>query len=292
MAMFRDYNYDNEPCILCGKREFLVARQAFDKKLLRCKGCGLLFLNNIKEKELKKFYEYHYFNNNGSDLIGYKNYSKSCDAERLNFREFADLIETFQCKGGKILDVGCAKGDFVRIMQDRGWTANGIDPSEYALGQPDLQTDLNLQQGCIENYAGDTGEYDVVTLIGVLEHLERPAAGLVNINRLLKTNGLLLITTLDAGKYFHLFKFKPPEHIYYFARKQLSNLLAKHGFNVQKLVMYRRKYYFSEYLIKIISLFFPKISGVVESLFSRFPRLDFIASFPTNEILVIAKKRF
>jgi 2-polyprenyl-3-methyl-5-hydroxy-6-metoxy-1,4-benzoquinol methylase len=85
---------------------------------------------------------------------------------------------------------------------------------------------------------------DCVTLIAVLEHLEKPESVLSECNRILKNDGIILITTpAPVSKpileflSFKLHIVSPAEikdHKHYFTRRELSMILEKRGFaNVQ-----------------------------------------------------------
>ena len=77
----------------------------------------------------------------------------------------------------RVLDVGCAHGFLVEVLRDRGVDASGFDISDYAISQagPDLAPHLRVGN-VLEPIPG---RYDLVTCIGVLEHLDEgdaPAA--------------------------------------------------------------------------------------------------------------------
>lgn len=69
------------------------------------------------------------------------------------------------------LDIGCAKGDFVREMRARGVRAFGTDISSYsvATATPDLRPVLCASSMAALPYTGDA--FDLVVAIEVLEHL-------------------------------------------------------------------------------------------------------------------------
>lgn len=87
-------------------------------------------------------------------------------------------------------------------------------------------SELNLQK-----------KYDIVTLFGIIEHLEDPAKELNLIYNILKPGGLIVIYTGDVdawlpwllGKKWWWFQGM---HTFYFSRKTLQSLLERHNFKV------------------------------------------------------------
>ncbi|MFC1694298.1 class I SAM-dependent methyltransferase [Candidatus Latescibacterota bacterium] len=290
MVKFKDRCFENEPCIVCGSSDFKQLKIINNRKILRCIDCGLFFVGEIHPHDLEGFYEYQYYHNTNNDLIGYREYTTDYNSDYNNYIRIAKLLIKYEDNGKKLLDVGAAHGVFVKVMNDTGWDAQGIDPSFYAVNTGISKYGVNLRQDTIEGFQPEGTRFDVITLIGVFEHLTSPDESLEKIYNMLNPGGLLLITTLNAGRYIHIYKFKPPEHLFYFNRPQLSRLLIKKGFHVIKAVPYLRSYRFSEFTHRVNALLFPKLLNPCDWLFSHFPILDIIARFPTNEMFILARK--
>jgi SAM-dependent methyltransferase len=79
------------------------------------------------------------------------------------------------------------------------------------------------------------GSFDVVTLWNVMEHLHSPLDTLREIRRLLKDDGVLILSvpnveSLDARIFGDCWiGLDPPRHLYGFAGKTVSQLLSKAG---------------------------------------------------------------
>lgn len=141
---------------------------------------------------------------------------------------------------GKLLDIGCATGNFLEVAKDAGWNAEGIEISDYAASiacKKGFKVFPNIEICC----AQDT-RYDAVTMWHFLEHIADPRSIAAQIYNLLKPGGVLAIEVPDAGskpamrqrENWHF--VKPPEHIYYFDKHTLSKLLELAGFLVLESV--------------------------------------------------------
>jgi SAM-dependent methyltransferase len=107
-------------------------------------------------------------------------YDERVDAIYLPKVDF--LLEVLRAEGledASVLDIGCGGGHFVRACELRGVSARGVDPSEtlVSLGRRKLQ--VNAIATCdLADFAGEIARAHepVVSMIGVLEHLQQPLA--------------------------------------------------------------------------------------------------------------------
>jgi 2-polyprenyl-3-methyl-5-hydroxy-6-metoxy-1,4-benzoquinol methylase len=98
----------------------------------------------------------------------------------------------------RILDVGCGSGYAVtRFLGAPGDDVLGIDlhqPNVRYAQRAYARPGLRFECRSAESLVGSSGSYDVIVLADILEHLTDPGAVLVSCVRLLRTDGLLLIT--------------------------------------------------------------------------------------------------
>jgi SAM-dependent methyltransferase len=101
---------------------------------------------------------------------------------------------------GRFLDVGCAYGFLVDAYRRRGWSAEGCDVSEYAIGEGVRRRIEGLRAGLLPALDYPAGAFDLVTCIDVIEHLTGDvyAAYRAEFRRLLAPGGVLFVATPNA----------------------------------------------------------------------------------------------
>jgi len=149
---------------------------------------------------------------------------------------------------GKMIDIGCGQGWFVKQFSDIGWQAQGIEVSEVAAHHAAKRLGLDILIG--ENIVDslEDNQFDVIGLWHVLEHVENPKYLLKQIERILKQDGIVLIGVPNFGSFeakfgkagwFHL---DVPRHLFHFDASNLSELLKKAGLKITE-----KKYFVPEY---------------------------------------------
>ena len=140
---------------------------------------------------------------------------------------------------GRLLDVGCATGNFLHEMTRWGsWEVVGIEPNEEAAAYARQRYGLEIYAGTLEEIDLPPSSFDVITMWNVLEHLHTPHADLVRVRRLLKDGAWLVfsIPNLDSvdAKWFGpaWLGWDLPRHLYQFPRRALVDSLARLGFAV------------------------------------------------------------
>ncbi len=99
---------------------------------------------------------------------------------------------------GVVLDLGCGCGDMFVPLQERGKTVVALDNDPVVIEYLKSEKDLHGVQLVLEDVASTkllSNSIDVVLLLDVLEHLTNPGKCLTEINRILKPNGTVIITT-------------------------------------------------------------------------------------------------
>jgi len=112
------------------------------------------------------------------------------------------LLDRIQPIGSSWLDAGCGTGTLARILAGRGIDVQGIDGSSTMI---DIAIRLSASQATsgklsfrqvetIETTPFDTATFDGVLCASVLEYTESPERCLSEFRRVLRANGLLLIS--------------------------------------------------------------------------------------------------
>ncbi len=226
------------PCNLCGSERYAElypdelhgdrprvdydfmphARRTY--RIVKCDSCGLIFTNPMPALQAS--------------------YAETEDEIYLNsrpqrFKTAERCVERIRQhkKDGRLLDVGCSTGVLLDAAS-RHFDVEGVELSEWARAQASLRhkvhnrplRELDLDQ-----------QYDVVTLMGVIEHFEDPTAEIRAIHRVLKPGGLFVVYTGDVDAWLPRVLGKKwwwyqGMHLFYFSRKTCTALIDKCGFDL------------------------------------------------------------
>ena len=146
-----------------------------------------------------------------------------------------ERIERFASPPGRLLDLGCWVGYLVAVAGERGWSAEGVEPSEFASRFAREELGLNVQTSDLFDAELDPGVFRVVFLGDVIEHLLEPVSALERIRELLEPGGIIALALPDSGsRVAHLLGPRwwsvIPTHVQYFTRHSLRVALERAGF--------------------------------------------------------------
>jgi ubiquinone/menaquinone biosynthesis C-methylase UbiE len=148
--------------------------------------------------------------------------------------------------GDRVLDVGCGEGSFATELVRAGASVVGVDVADEPLRRA-RERDASLDLRLIDAEAGrwplqDAG-FDAVWAGETIEHVADTAGWLSEVRRVLRPEGLLLLSTPDHGPLRRLWlacsrrafeaNFDPlADHFHYYTRAGLVRLLTEFGFQV------------------------------------------------------------
>ncbi len=120
-----------------------------------------------------------------------------------------------------ILDVGAGQQQYRHLFTDHNrYEACDLELGFYPEDEPDFVAS-------IYDIPRKNQNYDVVLLLQVLEHLEYPLAGLREVHRVLREEGLLFISVPQAaGDHF------APHHYFNYTQFGLQSVLRQTGFKI------------------------------------------------------------
>jgi SAM-dependent methyltransferase len=209
--------------------------------LVRCRQCGLLYLNPRPTPEEITYYypqEYEPYNVTPEDE---PSWITRLDHSYGYWRR-ARLVSKAHPQGGRILDVGCATGNFLHMMTRFGsWELHGLDISEAGTAYARERYGINAFTGELADASYPDSYFDVVTMWDVMEHVHDPTATLTEVHRILKAGGLLLIRvpnvdTWDARLFGPFWVgYDAPRHLYIFSPQTLGKFLDNTGFRMSKM---------------------------------------------------------
>jgi SAM-dependent methyltransferase len=99
---------------------------------------------------------------------------------------------------GRLVDVGCGRGDLGAFLIDRGWSVTGIEPSANAC-EVARARGVDARRGTVETVDLEQGAYDAAVFRHSLEHVTDPVAALERVRAALRPGGLVLISVPNFG---------------------------------------------------------------------------------------------
>lgn len=177
--------------------------------------------------------------------------------------------------GARVLDIGCGRGVLLGELANRGFEVCGIEISEEAVRGADPRAEIRIAAR-VADAGFEPASFDEVILWHVFEHMDGPRETLVEVNRILRPGGSLVIAVPNfssaqarwtGAAWFHL---DLPRHLYHFPAAALCDLLTQTGFEVE-----------SEHHFSLRQNPF----GWIQSFLNRFP------GFPRNGLYVLLHRR-
>lgn len=141
-------------------------------------------------------------------------------------------------KRGKLLEIGCATGQALKVLKDRGWEIVGVDPSLWATGYAKHLLKLDVRRGVVTDINFPNEEFDAIVLWDTFEHIPNPNEVLTTLTQWLKPDGLLIIYTPDFNKFGDEkdhWLWSPRQHFFLYTPDSLSALLTKNSFHVTSI---------------------------------------------------------
>jgi len=151
--------------------------------------------NNIDPSEIEKF---DGLSDEWWDPNGQLKTLQAINPIRLNY-----IKDAVEISGRKVLDVGCGGGILTEKLAESNAIITGIDVSEKAIiaAKQHLEfTDLEIDYQCIsmEDFSQkESGNFDVISCMELLEHLPDPVSFIQSCAALLKPDGHVFLATIN-----------------------------------------------------------------------------------------------
>jgi 2-polyprenyl-3-methyl-5-hydroxy-6-metoxy-1,4-benzoquinol methylase len=169
-----------------------------------------------------------------------EDYISHTDGKRSLFERMYHLIKNIALKNklklintksqkGKLLDIGAGTGDFLVVANNDGWQTIGTEPSEKAKG-------IAITKGVkfAESLSSlENNSFDVITMWHVLEHVPNLEEYIIELKRLLKPSGTIIIAvpnfkSFDAEYYGKFWAaYDVPRHIWHFSKTAIDKLFSE-----------------------------------------------------------------
>jgi len=221
----------------------------------RCRKCDLVFSNPVVDQlELERFYVTQYYE---QEERRYN--ANSPDLERLVLHRACQELEGLKnivipyVPSGRFFEIGAGHGSLLYAARQLGFEVAGVEPSASAVkfGQERLGLD-ELRKGIFNSSCWPPASFDVVYSYHVIEHVLDLQAFVNGIYRILKPGGLAVIGTENHHNTWvqyqtvrswltgHLLpEFQTASHhTFYFCNHSMRSLLQRHGFEINKCLVY------------------------------------------------------
>jgi SAM-dependent methyltransferase len=234
-------------CHLCGHKDLQLAAEfaAFQRvtsdcrpwpaggSLARCRACGLV--QTVVEPKWQAEADQIY--------ASYAIYHQSGGKEQNIFpgaggigKPRSDELIGALCNAvklpssGRLLDIGCGNGSFLSAWSRllAGWSLCGSEVSEKYKSQ--VESILGVERLFTGDVEEIPGQFDIVSLVHVLEHIPSPVAFLQRVRKKLKPGGVLLVEVPDCAQNY--FMLLVADHCSHFSPPLLAGVVASAGFEV------------------------------------------------------------
>lgn len=202
-------------------------------ELFKCKHCGHTFLNqHFSPTELGKLYS-EYYPRSKFTLESHKPYRPVygiyawLDGEMSSpFRWVPEKVT--------VLDIGCGFGESLGYHQSRGCLAYGVEADEN-IRRVAEHFGYNVHVGLFDPNVYVEGFFDYVTMSQVIEHVVAPDVVLRGIAKVLKPNGIAILSTPNPDGIFSKFfgkywiNWHTPYHLHFFTMSSMQIALKESG---------------------------------------------------------------
>jgi SAM-dependent methyltransferase len=143
--------------------------------------------------------------------------------------------------GGRLVEVGCATGGRLCLLQSLGWEVRGVEINERACQVARTRYGLDVFCGELWEAGLPDASVDAVVMSHVIEHLPDPVRTLREVRRILRPRGVLIMETPNAGGLERRlfgpwwFSWETPRHLFLFDVRTLSVCCAMAGLRVRSL---------------------------------------------------------
>lgn len=231
------------PCTICGENQWSFVRQGRDLlrpvvktrfKLSRCVHCGHVQQTPLPNgHELRAAYsvEYPHYR------IAWKESGWPIWKILRELTTRRRMLRLKRCgRGRSLLEVGCGAGDFLYAAHRAGWMVKAVEYNDSLVDSLRSELDLDVRTGELRPGLWNEGEFDVVALWNVLEHVPNPLDTLTTASVYLRAGGsvLLQFPTLEGvegGRWFGQYwaPLDLPRHLNFFSKASLAQLCKKAG---------------------------------------------------------------
>lgn len=211
------------PCVLCGV-QLDAPSGAAAPTVVACARCGLLHTHPRPTRDVT------------SAEIFDTTYAGARLAHRAQWQSEARTrigwLTSIVPAPSRLLEVGCATGEFVCEAAERGFVAVGHDSSTWAVQRARELCEADFFDGDLPTVDGG---FDVIAMFHVIEHLHEPGEVMTQLRDRLRPGGYVVAELPNAAARHAVEdiatwpNFEPDEHVAHYDRRTLTALLEQAG---------------------------------------------------------------
>ncbi len=236
-------NFETINCDLCGSNDSeIIYKNLVDNYLfkpglfnyVRCQNCGQIYLNPRPLKTaIPGYYKGEYI------PYGARNFFIMF-LKKILWLPDKLFIDSTLTKGGKILEIGCARGDFLAYLGKR-YQTYGLEMDQASVDWAVNKHGLDVSKDILEDHDFGGLKFDFVIMFFVLEHMLSPKRALGKLYSIMNPGGVALISLPNFNSWERRFfgrywaGFDVPRHLYIFGEPQFKRLAEEAGFEILKV---------------------------------------------------------
>ena len=139
-------------------------------------------------------------------------------------------------KTKNVLEVGCGTGGNLLMLKEYG-NLSAMEPDDDARRFANSKNICLVKKGILPNNIPFDECFDLICMLGVLEHIDNDSETLKSIKNKLKQKGVLVIT-VPAYKFLWGFQDVVFRHFRRYTKKQLTELFSKSGLKIKYITYY------------------------------------------------------
>ncbi len=276
---------------LCGKAtdpQYLYSIEGYAH--WRCRRCGIVInYPQPSDEALAKIYSESYFDVTGRSVNPEGARKAKLRTFHRNYQWVVDKLPA----GAKVLDIGAGEGFAMEVARELGYDVYGLELSESAYQQLVHKFGADrIFHTNIEAFEASL-QFDLITMFDLIEHPRNPAQVVSKVAQMLRKGGFLMISTPDTGSLSarlmgkHWVHYKP-EHLFYFNKQNITELLRPYFENIQ--VHSHKKLLTKEYIAAYNTTYIrPPLQQIVALGLTLLPR-GMTISLPSGELFAMARK--
>ena len=192
-----------------------------------------------------------------------EDYISHTDSKRTAFEKVYHLVKSFSINQklsflekvhpakGILLDIGAGTGEFLAKATKKNWNVLGYEP-DSAARKIAIGKGINLCEKLAEL---ENNSVDVITMWHVLEHVYDYDQQIVELKRILKKEGVIIVAvpnfkSFDANYYKKSWAaFDAPRHLWHFSKTSIKKIFENHGINLVDV----HPMYFDSFYVSLLS---------------------------------------